>query len=832
MKNIFNLCIIGILFCVFSLSAQEIKSPSQFLGYELGTRFSRHHQVVAYFNYVSKNSSSMKLEQYGETNEHKPLYVSYISSEENIVNLEQIRKNNLQITGILEGDNLSNNIVVIVWLSYNVHGNESSSTEAAMVTLYELITKRQDWLKNTVVIIDPCLNPDGRDRYVNGYNQIKSTPFNYAQDAKEHRESWPGGRANHYLFDLNRDWAWATQIETQARLKVYNKWMPHIHVDFHEQGINCPYYFAPAAEPFHEIITDWQREFQIEIGKNHAKYFDKNSWLYFTKESFDLLYPSYGDTYPTYMGAIGMTYEQAGSGFAGLGVKTDENEVLTLINRIEHHKTTGLSTVEIASKNAKKLVGEFEKYFQNNDGITYKSYVLKNSNQDNTNRLLALLDRHEIKYGSPKTNSVSGFNYKTQKQGNFKLTTNDIVINTNQPKGKMVKALFEPKTKLTDSLTYDITAWSIPYAYGFDAIASKSIVGSIDYSSKNITSNSINKKAYAYIAEWNSLKDAEFLGSLLQNNIHVRSTEKPFTINNISYKSGTLVILRNDNKKNSNFDTKLIEIANNLNRKLASVKTGFVDSGVDFGSGSVKLINKQQVAVLSGKGISSLGFGEIWHYFETQLHYPLTVLDTDYFSKINLNNYDVLILPSGSYSKILTESKLKELKSWIKGGGTLIAIDGALKSFANKKGFELKSKKEEKDSLTPNMTPYNMRRRKSAENLITGSIFKSSVDFTHPLAFGYSDSYYTLKRNKNSYAYLKSGGNVAYLPKNSRAIAGFSGSKTFDLISESLLFGVENSGSGSIIYMVDNPLFRSFWENGKLFFTNAIFMVNSNEFRK
>lgn len=831
MKNTFQLCTLFFICCISSLTAQKLKSPSEFLGYELGSRFSNHHQVVDYFKYITSNSSSVILEKYGETNEHRPLYVSFISSEENIANLEQIRKNNLRKTGLLNGEATATN-VAIIWLSYNVHGNESSSTEAAMQTIYELVAQKQEWLKNTVVIIDPCINPDGRDRYVNWYNQVKSTPYNTLQDAKEHHEPWPSGRPNHYLFDLNRDWAWATQVETQTRLKIYNKWMPHVHVDFHEQEINNPYYFAPAAEPFHEIITDWQRNFQTQIGKNHAKYFDKEGWLYFTRERFDLLYPSYGDTYPTFMGAIGMTYEQAGHGRAGLAIETDEIEILTLKDRIAHHKTTGLSTVEISSKNAKQLVDNFEQFFQNNDKTEYKSYVIKNTNQDKTDKLIALLERHQIKYGAAKNSSVSGFDYKTGAQGSFNLTNKDLVINVNQPKGKMVKVLFEPHTQLGDSLTYDITSWALPYAYGFDAIASKSSISSTEYITEKKKENTINKNAYAYIAKWNSIKDAAFLAALLQHNIHVRFTEKPFTIDGNSYKAGTLIILRSDNKKNPNFDTKLIELATNSNRKLNSVTTGFVTSGADFGSSSVKLINKQKIAVLSGKGTSSLSFGEIWHFFETQLKYSLTVIDTDYFGSVDLQSYDVLIVPNGSYTKVLTDDTLKELQSWVKKGGTLIAIEGALKSLADKEGFELKVKKEEKDTITPNLTPYNMLERKGIENLITGSIFKAKVDNTHPLAFGYSDSYFTLKQSKKSVSYLKSGGNVAYLTKEVKPLAGFTGSKTLEEIPESLLFGVETKGSGAVIYMVDNPLFRSFWENGKLFIANSVFLINSDELRE
>lgn len=345
------------------LKAQDIPSPEAFFGYELGTVFNRHHQVVEYFKNVSeKNPDRVKLVNYGKTNENRNLYLAFVSTAENIENLEEIRQSNLAQAG--QGNtSASSPEVAIVWLSYNVHGNEASGTEASMLTLYKLLTEQQDLLKNTVVIIDPCVNPDGRDRYVNWYNQSTNTPYNADPQSREHNEPWASGRPNHYLFDLNRDWAWATQVETQNRLKIYNQWLPHIHVDFHEQGINEPYYFAPAAKPFHEIITPWQREFQTAIGKHNAKYFDENGWYYFTRERFDLFYPSYGDTYPTYMGAIGMTYEQAGNGRAGLGILTREGDILTLKERIAHNTLAGISTVEIASKNTEKLNQEFKAFF-------------------------------------------------------------------------------------------------------------------------------------------------------------------------------------------------------------------------------------------------------------------------------------------------------------------------------------------------------------------------------------------------------------------------------------------------------------------------------------
>lgn len=812
------------LFILGNAFSQSIQSPSEFLGYELGDRFTRHHQVVDYFKYVSNTVATVKMEKYGETNEHRPLYVSYISSKENIANLEKIRKDNLSQTGIIKGGN--GNTKAIVWLSYNVHGNEASSTEAAMLTLYELITNKKDWLENTIVIMDPCINPDGRDRYVNWFNQVKSTPYSIDQNAKEHLEPWPSGRPNHYLFDLNRDWAWATQVESSQRIAIYNKWLPHIHVDFHEQGINNPYYFAPAAEPFHEVISDWQRNFQIEIGKNHAKYFDKEGWLYFTRESFDLLYPSYGDTYPTYMGAIGMTYEQAGHGRAGLGIQTNEGEVLTLKDRVMHHTTTGLSTVEISSNTAIQLNAEFAKFFDNSD-LKYKSYVLKNKNKDQLNRLKKLLDKHQIYYQSAKKGIAKGYLYSSQEEGKMEVTSSDLMIHTDQPKGKMVKVLFEPKAKLMDSLTYDITAWSLPYAYGFEAIASRTKLPSSNASKETNINNSIVKRAYAYVSKWNSLEDATFLGALLQNNMVPRFSEKAFSIEGNSFERGSLIVLRNDNR-NPEFDAKLIAIANQHQRSLTAVTTGFSDSGVDFGSAFVKPIHQQKIAVLSGKATSSLSFGEVWHFFETQLNYPITSINAEDFSDTTLHSYDVIVLPSGSYRDVLNTSMMTKLKKWMRNGGTLIAIGNALRSFADKDGFSLKVKKSAEKDEVDNLTPFADRERKSVANLITGSIFTSKIDSTHPLGFGYDSNYFSLKLSSTSYQYLAKGINVGYFDQMTKNVSGYAGSEAIKNVPKSLMLGEESFGKGSIVYMVDNPLFRSFWENGKLFMANAVFLLNSN----
>ncbi|MGB5434372.1 MAG: M14 metallopeptidase family protein [Maribacter sp.] len=806
----------------YSIAAQSLKSPSEFLGYELGTTFTRHHEVVAYYEYLAKNAPDrILLQEYGKTNERRPLLLALVSAAGNIKDIEQIRTEHIKST-LGEG----NAEKAIVWLSYNVHGNESVSTEASMQTIYDLLTDKRAYLENTIVIMDPCINPDGRDRYVNWYNQYKNTPNNVDPNSKEHHEGWWNGRSNHYMFDLNRDWAWLTQIESQNRLKVYNQWLPHVHVDFHEQGVDNPYYFAPAAEPYHEVITPFQREFQTTIAKNHATYFDANGWFYFTKEIFDLLYPSYGDTYPIYNGGIGMTYEQGGSGRAGLGIVTAIGDTLTLNDRIAHHRTTGLSTVEVAAKNAQKLNDEFKKFYENKN-YKYKSYVL-NGNVDNIAALTRLLDQHQIKYGWGKAGTIKGFKFNTGKSGSLKSTENSLVVSMDQPKRTLVKVLLEPNAKLSDSVTYDITAWSLPYAYGLDAIASESKVDSEQNRSSTINppkGANISANAYAFLSEWKSLKDAKFLAELLKSKIKVRHSNKAFSIEGNTYQRGSLIITKGDNQNHKSFLSSLTEIAYKHNILLQPVSSGLVDSGKDFGSPYVQMITNPKIAVLSGEPTSTLQFGEVWHFFEQQLKYPITVIDSEYMGRVDFSEYDILILPNGfGYKKFLDDTKVGELKQWVSDGGKLIAMGGAIKGLTGENGFEIKTKEVEKDS-SEILEVFDESQRESMKKAITGAIFKAKVDNTHPLAYGYQDSYFTLKLGSDAYSPLKNG-SVVYLEDNQNIpVAGFAGSEAQQKIANTLVFGVEPHGSGHVIYMVDNPLFRGFWENGKLFFANALFMI-------
>jgi Zinc carboxypeptidase len=815
------------------MSAQ-LKSPAEFLGYNLGEKYTPHYKIVNYFNYVATLApKSIKLEKYGETYEGRPLYLAFISAPSNITNLETIRKNNLQLAGLEKG-NAKNTALPIVWLSYNVHGNEPSSSEAAMNTLYELLREDKSTenkiLENTIVIIDPCLNPDGRDRYVNWFNSMLGSNANAKPFAREHQEPWPGGRVNHYNFDLNRDWAWQTQIETQQRIKVYQQWMPQVHIDYHEQGYNEPYYFAPAAEPFHEVITPWQKDFQIQIGKNNAKKFDEQGWLYFTKERFDLFYPSYGDTYPTYNGSIGMTYEQGGHSRGGLAVIVDEGDTLTLKDRIAHHTATGLTTIATTSLNAEKVIGEYKKYFDNakaGGSNGYKSYVISTNDLSRINAVKNILQINGIDFANVSASTkLTGYNYFSNKNENVNLQQFSIAINTNQPRSALAKVLLEPTSKLTDSATYDITAWSLPYAYGVNAYGVSSFVQSNN--SETIGYAKIENVKYGVAIKYSSVHDATLLAALLNNNAGVRVNEKDITYKAKKISKGSLLVLKRDN---ANWQ-KVVDIINTHGAVFTVLDGGFVDAGPDMGSPDIIKLASPRIACLTGEGVDENAAGEVWHLFDQQIKYPLTMINANSLRINSLKQLDVIILPNGNYDFIIDKKTAEDVKTWVRNGGRIIALDNAVTQMAGADwGIKLKKtddeKKEDKKLVDySDLKKYGNKERDDLVNSIPGAIYKIEMDDTHPLAFGIGSTFYTLKQNSNVLEFLKDGWNVGVVKKENK-ISGFAGEAATKLIKDGTVFGVQEVGRGKIIYLLDNPIFRNFWENGKMLFLNAAFMVGN-----
>ncbi len=806
------LLVIVLNFLTLQLVGQNNFTPQQFLGYNIGEQFTRQHRVVDYFIALEKAfPNNIKVVKTGQTYEKRDLLLCYIGTPENLKKLEEIRQKHLT--------QAPDEKLAIVWLSYNVHGNESSGTEAAMQTAYRLLTDKIGYLENTVVIMDPCLNPDGRDRYVNFYYQYGANPIDMQRFSASHNETWPGGRPNHYLFDLNRDWAWMTQIESSIRMQQYNLWLPHVHVDFHEQGINEPYYFPPAAEPYHEVITNWQREFQQEIGKNHAGYFDKAGWLYFSKEIFDLLYPSYGDTYPTYSGSIGMTYEQGGSGRAGLAVITQVGDTLKLSDRVAHHVTTGLSTVETSARNADKLVAEYQKFRKQKD-FKYDSYVIKGNNNQ-IEPLLVLLGKNNIDWQMVSTSTqavpAKGFHFKTGVQAAFKLEIGDIVVSTQQEKGTLVSVLFEPRTKLSDSLTYDITAWSMPYAYGLDAYAVEGQLKATPFAATSERkSDFLAVEGFmGYAVRWETMQTARFLNAVQQAGLKVYFHEKGFKLKGQNYAAGTLLLLAGENQR-PDFHKMVNDYAARYQVDIKGLLTGMVDQGPDFGSSSVKMVPNPRVGILAGDSFSSLNVGEIWHFFEQQLNKPAHLIFEDDLNGA-LSSLDVLFVPEGGFD-IAGNSALTK---WVREGGTLIVTGGAVDALADQEGFGLKRKEGSAGPSAP--VSYGNQERDQISDNIIGAIYPCVLDNSNPMAFGYN-FYYTLRQGAS--VYELEGKPVFELEKNAQAVNGFVGARVKKQQSEADIAGTVQYGRGTIVYLIDNPLFRGFWESGKLMVVNSIYFVN------
>jgi hypothetical protein len=447
------------------------------------------------------------------------------------------------------------------------------------------------------------------------------------------------------------------------------------------------------------------------------------------------------------------------------------------------------------------------------------------------------MNLHAIRYGHPASGKASrGFDYQTQSVTPFSITPDDIVVNVYQPKSRFLTTVFEPTSKLSDSLTYDITAWNLLYAYDLHAYAiTERINIGKPYQEKLPDNSAVAPKPYAYIFRYQALEDVRLLSALMKNKVKVRSTDKNFTVNRQVFSAGALIVTRRNNETIADFDNLVITLANKFNRQVYTANTGFVEAGKDLGSTDLNLLKMPRIAVLFGEQTSSLSSGEVWHFFEQQISFPITQIRTDYFKPTDLKKYDIFIVPQGNY-KLFDEPMLEHVSAWVNEGGKLILLGDAVKLFADKKGFglqkyasdeeKIEAENENKQRLEKEgFTRYEEAERKEVSESILGAIYKVNLDNSHPLGFGMRNTYFTLKTNELRFAFLTTGWNVGYFDENVKPVQGFAGHNANRTLENSLLFGVEEKGRGQVIYLVDNPLFRSFWENGNMLFANAVFMV-------
>jgi hypothetical protein len=795
--------------------------------------------MAEYFRYVAENSPKALYREYGTTYEGRPLGVCIVSSEENLSNLEEYRKNNLIKSGLAEG-NFTGRQIPFIWLAYNVHGNESAGMETAMKILYTLVTNSfkgaDEWLKSCIIIIDPCQNPDGRDLYTNRYTNSQSLIVNNDGNSWEHNQEWPGARTNHYMFDLNRDWTWQTQAETYQRTNLYNQFMPQVFADFHEMGDESTFFFAPGANPWHEVITPWQREFHKLMGQGNAALFDEKSKLYFTKENYDLFCPSYGDTWPLFNGSMGFTYEQGGGGHSGIALRQESEDTLTLKKRIDGHFTASLATLKVSYENREKLIEGFNKFFADNiekPAFNYKSVIIKGSNEkSNLSDFLRLLGINQIRYAYSGSTGKKfrGFDYASNSEGEVTIENGDILVSAYQPQSRLISVLFEPDSKSTDSLSYDLTAWSLPYVYNLKAYALteqlKPLEGKVEIPK---VVNEINTSGvYGYAVNFTGFNELKFIASLEKKDIRARYSLKPFSINGSNFERGSFIITRGDNKNHEDIiDHIVAEEADRMQIKLVPVTSGLVDKGKDFGSDYSPLMKKKSVAILCGKGVSSNAAGELWYFFERELEYPVSMINAKNLENVDLSDYDVLLLVSGNFMSLRDT-----INDFLKKGGRVVAFENAISLFAADKNtaifkaVELRNseqkaaEKKEKSDDPALLKKFEDERRYLLSERSAGSIYKVRVDPTNPYAFGLGDEWFILKKN-GIYPYLNKGNNIGFILEND-PVSGFAGYKFRKKIKNTLVMGSENIGSGEVIYITDDPYYRAFWKSGRVVLGNVI----------
>jgi len=798
----------------------SILSPEEFVGYEIGFQHTRHDQIVSYLTYLSSVSDNANLIEYGKTHEGRKLVMLCVSSKDNLEDIDSIKKEHLKyIDPDIEIKN-DNNLPIVINLGYNVHGNEPSSSEAAMLTAYTLVasmnSKINNYRNNAIIFIDPTINPDGRDRHTQWANQFKSKNLISDGMDAEHNESWPRGRTNHYWFDLNRDWLLAINPESRGKLKWYHSWYPNVVTDFHEMGTNSNYFFEPMKSNASEKPLMPKENYE-DLNSLFATYYSKNldsiGSFYFTKEAFDGTYPGYGSSYPDLQGGLAILFEQASS--RGHLQETDYGTI-SFAFTIRNQYVSSISTVQAAVENKRKLRDYQKKFFETSisDVTNDKIKAYRFGDVYDQNRTKAFIDKlliHKV---------------KTYKSGD------KFIVPVKQSQSRMVKNIFESYDTYRDSVYYDASAWSISNFYNMKHEGVKSFkLGEEVISTDDLVNPSlVNKSEYAYIVDWDDYNSPAFINFLQEKDIIVYSAFKPFSIKNKSFNYGSVLIPVSKQEINSEELFKIITKAQTkFQVPVYNTSTGFSVKGIDLGSNNFKVLEPVKAAILIGDGINSYEAGEVWHLLDTRLDMKLVKIRINQFSRVNLNKYNSLTLVSGSYNLLDSVSKEK-IKNWVKKGNTLITIANASKWVIKEKivNESLTVLKDSSSLKEFKRLPYVEASEHIGKEKIGGTIFKTNIDLTHPIAFGYRDGQIPVYKNNN--VFLKPSknhySNVSLYDKNPHIDGFVSKDNLNNFIKNSASIIVSKVGSGRVILFADNPNFRGSWYGTNKLFLNALFFGN------
>ena len=797
-----------------------IPTPEDVLGYVPGTWHVSHDKLVSYMKVLAKASDRIHIEQQGLTYEDRPLLLLTITSPENHNRLEAIRQDHLALTETASERLNTNELPVVVYQGFSIHGNEPSGSNAALVAAYYLAAaqgpKINELLKHTVILFDPSLNPDGLQRFAYWANTNKSKHINTDPQDREYDEVWPGGRTNHYWFDMNRDWLPVQLPESRARIATFHKWHPNILTDHHEMGSNSSFFFQPGIPSrTHPLTPALNQELTKNIGNYHAKALDNIGSLYYTEEDYDDFYYGKGSTFPDINGSIGILFEQASS--RGHAQETD-NGVLTFPFTIRNQFTAALSTLEAAVGMRTELLDYQRDFYKTARSKSTKgSYVFGNEKDAaSAYHLAEILKRHNIDVYELKENFSK--NDKTFKKAH------SYVVPKNQRQQRLLEAMFETRTTFQDSLFYDISAWTFPLAFNLDFIeeASTSRLGcKID--SLDRPKGVVTKSNYGDLMQWHHYYAPKALQQLLDKDLRAKVAMKPFSLNGKDYDYGTIFIpVQNQELNSTELFTFLSDVSKKSHLTLTGVPTGLTE-GIDLGSRQFKPISKTKVALLVGEGITPYDAGEIWHLFDTRYAMNITKLDVKNFNRYDLSTYTDIILPN-SWGRALAPKDAQHLKDWVKDGGTLIGFKNAARFFNSEKFMSIKFKRVED---TASNISFEDRNNYFGAKGIGGAIFEAKQDRSHPINFGYKNTTIPLFRNSTIFIEAdKDSYNNPLQYTKSPLLSGYINDKNLDALAETVPFKHNRLGSGHVILFTDNTNFRAFWYGTNKLLMNAIFFGN------
>jgi hypothetical protein len=806
-----------------------IPKPKDVIYHEVGEWHVTHDRLVNYMKAVAAAAPDrIKLEIMGFTYENRPQLLLIITSPKNHQHLEEIRQQHVQLTDPNKSASLNiDNMPIVVYIGHSIHGNESSGANAALLSAYYLAAAQgkqiDDLLENVVILFDPSFNPDGLQRFSTWANQHKSKNLVSDPNDREFNEVWPGGRFNHYWFDLNRDWLPAVHIESQNRLKWFHLWKPNILTDHHEQGSNATFFFQPGVSSrVNPLTPEKNQELTAKLAKFHAAFLDRIGSLYFTKENYDDFYYGKGSTYPDINGAIGILFEQASSRGH---LQQTANGLLSFPFTIKNQFTTTLSTLEGAKALRKEFLQYqrefYQKKFEANGPYSTIGYVFGDKKDPAKTRIfIEMLQRHQI--------IVTELGDKW-KDSSFEKGT-AFSVRLNQPQRAVIQTIFEETLNYKDSLFYDITAWTMPLAFGIP-YTSVQLHYLTDAFGKEITPFSFpktevagGKSDYAYLLDWDNFYAPAVLYELQNAGIITKVATGQFELNGISKKFnyGTIMIPVTMQTKSSDqlYETLQKIVSGKYGVNVTAVTSGNAVSGTDLGSSKFIPITKPSIAMIVGTGVNPTDAGEVWHLLDQRMNIPAAHLEIPVFNRVELNKYNTIIMVGGTYPDMNKE----KLKAWVQSGGTLILTEEAVSWSAQNGISEVKFKKAKSPVDSIQRLTYTDREQIDGAQQVYGAIFGAEADLANPLAYGYNQKTISLfkanrvfmEKSKNPYA-------TPFYYGNNPLQSGWVSRENKEAIKNSAAVIVNTVGNGRVINIADNPNFRAFWLGGTKLFMNAIF---------